>query len=183
MDLKDLTVFQGDLKSLSKKNYTKLKKEILELGYSSPIHFWVHNGKNYILDGTQRFRTLTEMTKEGIPVPTLPMVKVEADSINEAKRKVLALTSQYGQMEKEGLYEFMSDSDLTVDEIAESFRFPEIDLKDFNEEFFGEPEPEEEPAGVKEKSEWLVVCECSGEAEQAALYEQLESQGVKCKVI
>ena len=126
LDLEDLTVFQGDLKSLSEVNYRKLRKEILELGFSSPIHVWNREGTNYILDGTQRTRTLKKMVEEGIEVPRLPIVRVQAKDIDDAKRKVLALTSQYGKIETQGLYEFMSDSDISVDDIEESFKFPEI---------------------------------------------------------
>ena len=182
LHLSDLTVLQGDLKSLSETNYRKLRKEILELGFSSPIHIWPQEGRNYILDGTQRTRTLNKMAQEGIEIPMLPVVVVEADDVNDAKRKVLALTSQYGKMESQGLYEFMSDTDISVDDIEESFHFPEVDMSAFKEEFFEEPkeEPEAEPP---EQKEWLIVCEMNGEEEQASLFEMLTGQGVKCKLM
>ena len=182
LDLQDLTILQGNLKSLSEVNYNKLRKEILELGFSSPIHVWNREGTNYVLDGTQRYRTLTRMAEEGVEIPSLPIVRVYAKDVNDAKRKVLALTSQYGKMETQGLYEFMSETDISVDDIEESFHFPEISLSDFRDEYFEAPkdEPLIEPPDQKE---WLVVCELRNEAEQAKVFEQLTDQGVQCKIM
>jgi hypothetical protein len=181
--LDDLTVLQGELKSLSTVNYNKLKKEILELGFSSPIHVWAQNGVNYILDGTQRCRTLRKMTEEGYGVPLLPVVNVEAADVNEAKRKVLALTSQYGKMEGEGLYEFISDSDITVGDIEESFHFPEINLDKFKEEFYEPTQDKDLGQEAVDEQEFLIVCELTSEAEQSALYAELQTQGIKCKIM
>lgn len=181
--LEDLTIFQGDLKSLSEVNYRKLRKEILELGFSSPIHVWNREGTNYILDGTQRTRTLLKMAEEGIEVPRLPIVRVEAKDLNDAAKKVLALTSQYGKIETQGLYEFMSEADISVDEIEESFHFPELSLSDFREEYF-EPPKDDGPEPVPpDDQEFLVVCELRNETEQAKVFEQLTDQGVKCKIM
>jgi hypothetical protein len=183
IELKDLTILQGNLKSLSEKNYKKLKKEILELGYSSPIHVWNREGTHYILDGTQRTRTLTKMSEEGYEIPPLPVVRVEASSFDDAKRKVLALTSQYGKIENDGLYEFISDSDITVDYIEESYHFPEVNIDKFKQEFY-EPTLEEDLGqDIPEDKEYLIVCEMGNEHEQSALFEQLTKQGIKCKLM
>ncbi|MBK8202452.1 MAG: hypothetical protein IPK68_09130 [Bdellovibrionales bacterium] len=40
-----LNPLQGNLKDLSDENYSKLKKEILELGFSEPISVWENDGK------------------------------------------------------------------------------------------------------------------------------------------
>jgi hypothetical protein len=122
------------------------------------------------------------MVEDGYHCPALPVNWVEAKDENEAKRKVLALTSQYGKMETQGLYEFISESDISVDDIEESFHFPEIKLDDFRAEYYEDsvPEPETEPP---ENKEWLVVCELKNEQEQAAVFEQLVEQGVKCKLM
>jgi ParB-like chromosome segregation protein Spo0J len=180
LNLSDMTVLQGDLKSLSKENYQKLKKEIVELGFSSPIHVWDYNEKKFILDGTQRYRTLGKMQNEGWTIPPLPVVKVDAKDVNEAKKKVLALTSQYGKMEEQGLYEFIHDSDITLEDIEESFHFPEVNISKFKEEYFEDSADKED---VKEDKEYLVICECENETHQSALYEQLLSQGVQCKLL
>ncbi len=131
--------FQGNLKDLSEENYLKLRKEIMELGYSEPVSVWKHDGKTFLLNGHQRIRTLRKMKEEGFEIPNIPANLIDAFDLKEAKKKVLALTSQYGEMTREGLYEFMSEADLSMDDIESSFRFPEIRMDDFKTEYFDEP--------------------------------------------
>jgi len=129
--------FQGNLKILSKENYAKLRKEMMELGFSEPISVWRKDDHHYLLNGTQRIRTLRQMIEAGeIETCEIPCNFVEAKSEAEARRKVLALTSQYGEMDSQGLYEFMTAAGITMEEIEESFRFPEIELKSFRSEYF-----------------------------------------------
>lgn len=139
--LDELLSFQGNLKDLSKENYSKLKKEILELGFSEPVSVWrektEHGFALHLLNGHQRTRTLREMRdKEGYEVPAIPVSWVEADDLKQAKKKVLALTSQYGNMTTDGLHAFMHDAGLDFAEVDASFRFPEIDFPKFEVEFF-----------------------------------------------
>ncbi len=140
LELKDLQELQGDLKSLSKKNYAKLKREILSEGFSAPFFIWQDSHQNYILDGHQRIRVLRQLEQEGYEIPALPVVPVEAIDLDDAKRKLLAFASQYGEMNSEGLYEFMSKSSIEFDEMDSRYRFPEIKNEDFKDEFFEEPE-------------------------------------------
>lgn len=131
-----LVPFQGDLKSLSELNYIKLRDKILRLGYSEPISVWRHQGNFYILNGHQRLRTIRQMVEEeGFTCPPLPVNWVEATDWSEAKRKVLSLTSQFGEIEKQGLYEFMHEAEITADEL-EDFVLPEIDVPKFTAEYF-----------------------------------------------
>jgi hypothetical protein len=137
----DLVIIQKDLKDLSTENYEKLKKEILELGFSEPVSVWKqkneHGFQLSLLNGTQRIRTLRQMRdKEGYTVPHIPVNWVEADDLKQAMKKILSLTSQFGELTQQGLYEFMNDAGLDFAEIESSFRFPEIDMMKFEEEFF-----------------------------------------------
>lgn len=143
---------QGSLKKLSNANYEKLKKEIVELGFSEPISVWKAPDALYALNGHQRLTTLGKMEKEGFYIPQVPINWIEANDTKEAKKKILALTSQYGEMTQDGLFEFMKAADLTLKEIREDFRFPEVDFGKFEREFFEEqieedeiPEPPENP--------------------------------------
>lgn len=139
--LEQLNPFQGNLKDLSRENYEKLKKEVLELGFSEPISVWKDKEKLRVLNGHQRLRVLAQLEKEGFSVPAIPINYVEAEDEKEAKKKILALTSQYGEMTGQGLYEFMDSAELSIDEVFKSFRFPEIDLKKFEKEYFEPFEP------------------------------------------
>lgn len=142
--LQELKELQGELKSLSAENYGKLKKQILDLGFSEPVSVWQNEGVNYLLNGTQRTRTLRTMAVEGYEIPAIPVSIVSAKSLKEAKKKILSLTSQYGVIEGQGLYEFMDESQLVMEDI-EDFRFAEVDIGKFQAEYFGEPEPDPEP--------------------------------------
>lgn len=134
LKIEDLNDFQGNLKDLSTENYEKLKNQMLDLGFSEPISVWRNKDKWWILNGHQRLRTLKKMKADGIVIPEIPASEIQAKDIKEAKKKVLALTSQYGQMTNEGLYEFLSEANIQFEEL-DDFRFPEIDLKDWAKEF------------------------------------------------
>jgi len=144
LDIKDLQPVQVKLKDLSKANYAKLRKQIETLGFSEPIAVWRDKDKNYILNGHQRLRTLQVMAGEGVTVPKIPAVFVRAKDKKEAKRKVLALTSQYGEITGDGLIEFMTDAGIEWPDVKENFRFPEVDFKRFEAEFFTDPIVEDE---------------------------------------
>lgn len=135
LDISEMIPIQGNLKDLEKKEYEQLKKEILEDGFSVPFFIWKTETANSILDGTQRHRVLTQMREEGDDVPKLPVNWIEASNLKQAKRKLLAFTSQYGKMTNQGLYEFNAE-DFTMDEMKESFRFSEVDFKKYEAEYF-----------------------------------------------
>ena len=138
---------QGDLKSLSKENYKKLKKVILELGFSEPLSVWNNQGVLQVINGHQRLAVIKEMVeKEGYTCPPLPISYVDAKSMEEAKRKVLALTSQYGKIETQGLYEFLADTDIAPNMLNESYTFPEVDLDGFVDEYYKEGSSESQDA-------------------------------------
>ena len=128
--------FQGNLKSLSNDDFLRLKKQIVDLGFSEPISVWKHGKDHFILNGHQRLRTIQKMMEEGWQCDALPCNLIEAKTKEEAKRKLLSLTSQYGKMERQGLYEFLQDTDIKPEELFTNFRFPEIDLPSFTEEYF-----------------------------------------------
>lgn len=134
LPLEDLKDFQGNLKELSQENYGKLKKEILRHGFSEPVSVWKHDGKWMILNGHQRVRTLLGLKAEGYKIPKVPVSIIHAKDMKDAKERVLALTSQFGQITDEGLYEFMNEAGLDV-AYLDDLRFPEIDLDRYKESF------------------------------------------------
>lgn len=118
--LKDLKVIQGNLKTLTKKRYKKLRRAIEDDGFSFAIHVWVNEvGERCVLDGTQRVRTLEKMVSEGWFCPDLPVVYVEAASLQEAAKKLLHGASSYGRADEEGLMEFLSEMSLSEDDLSE----------------------------------------------------------------
>ncbi len=133
-----LMPFQDELKDLSQEAYLRLRESIIRLGFTEPVSIWVDGeteGGFPILNGHQRVRAAQEMTKEGFDCPPLPVSFIEAASYEEAKDKVLAMTSSYGTITKQGLYEFASDMGIPMSELAKRYQFPEVNLDDFAVEF------------------------------------------------
>jgi hypothetical protein len=124
--LASLVVIQGNLKDLSETNFAKLRWRIENKGFDAPLFVW----GDMILDGTQRHRVLTQMLADGWQLAggLVPVCDIEADSLEEAKDRLLGYVSQYGTLTDEGLYEFLSG--MTDPHLAS------LDLPGFNLEAF-----------------------------------------------
>ena len=127
LDLTDLTPLQGGLKELSAASFEKLKQSVLKHGITFPFFIWQSDGENYILDGTQRDRVLKRMADEGYEVPQLPCALIQARDRKEAAEKILLISSQYGRLTDEGLYEFLSTNDLDFGELEPLLELPALD--------------------------------------------------------
>lgn len=144
-----LVELQGELKSLSDVNYDKLKDSMLKRGFFAPVFVWAEKDTEgrislRLLDGHQRLRTLKKMATEGYKVPAeIPAYMIDAADEIEARDKLLAIVSQYGKIEKEGLYEFLSVGQLDHNSIITDFELPEINATKFMDEFFSEPKVED----------------------------------------
>ena len=131
---KDLVDFQGTLKILSQTNFEKLKNSILKLGFSFPVFVWKYRNKYHVIDGHQRLKVLEALENEGYSVPeTVPVVEVEARTKKEAKQKLLAVLSQFGEVTVPGLEDFLSDLEVDLSSLQEMVSLPDIDLVDFGE--------------------------------------------------
>lgn len=104
-----LMEFQGNLKRLTQKNRERLMASILEKGFIAPIFVWDDAGEYRLLDGHQRLKTLLWMREKGWDIPMLPVDIIEADDEQDAKKKLLAITSQYGEFTTDGYAEFIND--------------------------------------------------------------------------
>lgn len=140
---------QGKLKTLHKADYERLKERIMRLGFHQPITVWVWKNKKHIINGHQRLRTIKTMVeKEGFTIPPLPVNYVKAENWNKAKRKILALTSTYGRTKKEGLYNFLTDSDLNPRSLLEDVKIADFDLIDFYETYYTAKESDDLDLGA-----------------------------------
>jgi hypothetical protein len=118
-----LMEFQGNLKRLTQKNREKLMASILEKGFIAPIFVWDDAGEYRLLDGHQRLKTLLWMREKGWDIPMLPVDIIEADDEQDAKKKLLAITSQYGEFTTDGYAEFIADI-----EVEDSIRLVDGDF-------------------------------------------------------
>lgn len=157
IDFKKLEAFQGELKILTEDNFKKLRKSILSEGFTAPIHVWKNDGHNYMLDGHQRFNTLTKLADEGYEIPAVPIDFVTADSFEQAKRILLSHASQFGKVQAQGLYEQQMAAGLSIEQIQESYNYHEINMRSYAAEYFkdhmggGNTDPDDVPE-VKKKA-------------------------------
>lgn len=133
LPLEQLHPLQGGLKTISPENAAKLRREIIELGFSAPFHVWQSDDSNYILDGHQRYAVLTDMQTDGWIIPDLPVALIDAIDVSEAKRKLLALASSYGHMTPQSLAEYLEDAGIAFDEAVERYELPDINYETMRE--------------------------------------------------
>lgn len=104
----DLEFFQGELKELPKEEYNKLRKSLVEQGLLSPFYVWHphDHDKNYIIDGHQR---KIIFMLERVEPQEVPYILIPGDTIEDAKKNLLAIDSRYGKTTEEGFKQFTID--------------------------------------------------------------------------
>ena len=125
INIEDVKGIQGNLKTINRKNLEKLKGRILKHGFNVPYHVWIHDGHHFLLDGHQRTRALLELQAQGYAVPPLPYDVIEAKDLQDAKDKLLGISSQYGEFTMEGLREFTMD----MGEVDPDLRLPSGEIR------------------------------------------------------
>ena len=179
ISFESLRNFQGNLKSLEKPQFDKLKRSIEKHGFSFPVFVW---GDNLILDGHQRLFVVGEMLKSGFSIDPVPVVDIEAKNEKEASEKLLILQGRYGKITEDGLYEFIHNFDLDIREIEKDLELPDIDMERFMAGYFGEEssidgQNESEDFNLK----YQVVIDCESEKHQGELMERLGKEGLTCR--
>jgi DNA modification methylase len=76
------------------------------------------------------------MISDGWSIDPLPVIEIEAENEKEAKHLLLLISSRYGHITDDGLYEFIMTSELNFDELKEEIDLPEIDFKQFEQNYF-----------------------------------------------
>ena len=169
--------FQGNLKKLSKKNLEKLKKRIIEDGFNVPFFVWDHEGMYKALDGHQRIKALCSLREEGWDIPLLPVAFIEASDEADARKKLLAISSQYGEFDSSELSEWLDE---IGGEVAETLRLTDKPLPMDNaqqEESQSDSEKDEDPKAFS------VVVWCSDAEEQMKTVERLLSLGYTAQTL
>lgn len=105
LPITSLTPLQGDLKDLSAREYQKLKKSLTEFGIIVPFFVWRQTSQ--LIDGHQRLRLFE---REGWQID-VPVVFIDAETEDEAKKRLLVVSSQYGRVTQEGWDNFTFNLD------------------------------------------------------------------------
>lgn len=158
--LAELVRFQGDLKTLHADQYAKLKKSISEKGFFAPVFVW----QTHILDGHQRVNVLERENWDvegGIPV-----VEIEAADEKDAAEKLLLLSSTYGKIDGQGLYEFTAEKGLDLREF-DLPDLPDFDVAEYLESYYGATpdfgEVGEDEQGKLDELKHIKCPHCGGE--------------------
>jgi hypothetical protein len=179
VSLDEVTPLQGDLKSLSREDYSKLKRSILKYGFSFPFFLWQNGKKKFSLDGHQREKVLKKMRDEGYEIPKLPAVLIEAANEKEAKEKILLVSSQYGHMTEQSLVKFLSDVAIDLEEL-DLMKLPEVKLEKLGD-FADERSAGSSAADLKDQ--FLILVTCESEQQQQDLLRRFEKEKVECRAL
>lgn len=114
-NLKNITVdefLKLKFNTLKDKNrdVTKLVNSIKKTGFDMPIFIWADN--DYVIDGTGRKKAIETLLEQGETIESIPIVEIYAKDLNEAKQKVLQVSSKYGDITNESFIEFADNLDL-----------------------------------------------------------------------
>lgn len=115
--LDEMCPLQGDLKKRSREQLKCLKESLIEEGLLAPFFIWKERSEetgeefNWLLDGHARWealRSISDDTNDSslFHEREFPVVYIEADNVDEAKKALLQITSQYGSVTKEGAINF-----------------------------------------------------------------------------
>ena len=107
--------FQGTLKKIKRDSLEKLRQSMIRKGITAPLFVWQGN----ILDGHQRKIAAQSLIDDGYEVDDFPFVEIEAETEKEAREILLTYVSQYGEMTRQGLYDFLDTIDTPLSMITE----------------------------------------------------------------
>lgn len=128
MALSELTPLQGQLKTLTKESFEKLKQSLSESGFLFPFFVWRAGTKNYYIDGHQRDRVLRELAKDKSYVlpAKYPVAFIEAADKKAAARALLLQSSRYGRISDNTLADFVDEFALDFEELATLVELPDV---------------------------------------------------------
>jgi hypothetical protein len=117
LTLEQFRMIPNHLKDRKRKSIEKLAKLIIEHGFLFPPFVWKHDQSNSytILDGHGRYNALKLLEKKGYTIPPIPVVVVEADNEQHARKKMLEAGNRNGQFDFGEFEKFTKDLKLDLD--------------------------------------------------------------------
>ena len=168
IDINDIKPYVNNAKLHPAQQIEQIKKSILEFGNNDPIAI---DENNIIIEGHGRYLALKELGYKEVEV-------IKLSHLSEDKKKAYILVHNKLTMNT-GF-----DIDILNEELAD---IESIDMSqyDFNIDIEIEIEEKDdfEDLSSKVKETYEVIIECNDEAMQERVFEKLESEGYKCRVL
>ena len=113
LKIEEMSEFQGKLKHRSPRQVQELAESLKKEGLIMPFVIWKHDGKNLLLDGHGRYRAIkyiiaeqNESDGQKIKEQAFPVIYIEAENEEEAKKALLQISSRYGNITRKGAAAF-----------------------------------------------------------------------------
>lgn len=126
--------FQQEIKSLSKEAYESLRQSLISEGMGLALHVWKNPEDSvfYAIDGHQRIWALKKMRdEEGWVIPELPVAEIDADSYEEAKRRVLIALSVSGKVKEREFADYVKENNISAEYLILHVTPPGVDMQAF----------------------------------------------------
>ncbi|TAK58517.1 MAG: hypothetical protein EPO24_08400 [Bacteroidetes bacterium] len=128
VEWRKLKWFQSNLKEISRSNFEKLKKSLINNSFIMPFHVWQQGKTRWILDGHHRQQAIQELEKEGYKIEDrLPANFMDCKDRKEAAKLVLIYSSIYAETTDNGLYDFLNLENLDLESLNLEIVLPDIE--------------------------------------------------------
>ncbi len=130
-NFESLLDLQKDFKVRSATQIEKLANRIIEVGFKYPAVVWKQKDKLWTIDAHGRRAALQFLKGKGFEIPKIPYFEVSAKNIEEAKKEILYLNSNYGEIDFDSnffLENFEKDLDFNL-ELKQDFELHEEEIE------------------------------------------------------
>jgi hypothetical protein len=136
LSIHEMFEFQDDLKVTDPQTLEGLISEILTKGMAFAPDVWndPRDGLWKIIDFHHRKKALLVLEERGYTVPKYQTIEVLADSLQEAKDRVLQRNTQYGRMTAQSIVKFAKDAGINFERF-QTLRFPEAPMPKLQQHF------------------------------------------------
>jgi hypothetical protein len=177
----------NDLKDTQDRDVSKLVTAMITEGFITPFFIWKRKDKSYVIDGAGRRLALKKLLDRGVEIPDLPFVSVRAESMAQAKRFVLMVSSTHGKTTQKSFEEFVADIEFNEETVSQ-IALPEMVVGDIDVEVVIHPEShtvaEHERSNRKTKDEdkqHVITVTLDSAIAKRELLEELSRRGYSCK--
>lgn len=107
--LVEMIAFQGNLKKRTDKDIDELAQSLKTEGLLMPFAIWPSNDGYKLLDGHGRVAALQKLAVEDPSIldQKLPVIFIDKETEEEARKALLQITSSYGKITKKGALDFV----------------------------------------------------------------------------